>query len=61
MYIYIYHNCMDPMGPEAIHDFKKTLRTLSLKASGNIFGSNLGRLQQIKAKYDANNVPLPSQ
>jgi len=52
---------MDPMGPEAIHDFKKTLRTLSLKASGNIFGSNLGRLQQIKAKYDANNVPLPSQ
>jgi len=24
---------------------------------GNIFGSNLGRLQQIKAKYDPNNAP----
>eukprot|EP00434_Breviolum_minutum_P025794 symbB.v1.2.022801.t1/scaffold2062.1/size90804/4 len=30
--------------------------TLAIARERNIFGSNLGRLQQIKAKYDANNV-----
>ena len=45
-----YTSPMDPMG-------YTPLRRPMANLSGNIFGSNLGRLQEIKAKYDANNVP----
>lgn len=36
---------------------QNAVATKSDGVRGNIFGSNLGRLQQIKAKYDPNNAP----